>query len=110
MDKSKIKLNNDLEKNMDGGRQLWSSHPFHFQGDQYWLLNENLVVEPGFPKPLASEFPGLTGSITAALAVAATRSKPEALYFFKSGEEDRHTHDLHTAYVSVWTDESLCIF
>ncbi|XP_028283335.1 proteoglycan 4a [Parambassis ranga] len=61
-------------------------HTYIIKGDQYWRLDENLAMEPGFPKPLASEFPGLTGSITAALAVAATRSKPETVYFFKSGD------------------------
>lgn len=62
-------------------------HPI--QGDQYWRLDENMVVEPGFPKPLASEFPGLTGTISAALAVPATRSTLETVYFFRNGEEDR---------------------
>ncbi|XP_034744136.1 proteoglycan 4a isoform X1 [Etheostoma cragini] len=44
-----------------------------------------MVMEPGYPRPLASEFPGLTGSISAALAVPATRSSPETVYFFKNG-------------------------
>lgn len=44
-------------------------------------------MEQGFPKPLASEFPGLTGTISAALAVPATRSSLETVYFFKNGEE-----------------------
>lgn len=61
------------------------------QGDQYWRLDGNMVVEPGFPKPLAFEFPGLTGTISAALAVPATRSTLETVYFFKNGEEDRQS-------------------
>ncbi|KAM6989174.1 proteoglycan 4a [Tautogolabrus adspersus] len=56
------------------------------KGDQYWLLDANMVMEPGFPKPLASEFPGLTGSIRAALAVPATRSRSETVFFFKKGD------------------------
>lgn len=58
------------------------------QGDQCWLLDANMVMEPGYPKPVASEFPGLRGSIRAALAVPATRSRPETVYFFKKGEEN----------------------
>ncbi|XP_029309012.1 proteoglycan 4a [Cottoperca gobio] len=56
------------------------------KGEQYWRLDRNMVMEPGFPKPLASEFPGLTGSISTALAVPATRSRAEAVYFFKNGD------------------------
>ncbi|XP_041848030.1 proteoglycan 4a isoform X2 [Melanotaenia boesemani] len=54
------------------------------KGDQYWRLDRNMVMQPGFPKPLASEFPGLTGSISAALAVPATRNRPEIVFFFKN--------------------------
>lgn len=59
------------------------------QGDQYWRFDGNMMMEPGFPKPLTSEFPGVMGPITAALPVPATRSRPEAVHFFKNGEEDR---------------------
>eukprot|EP00064_Thunnus_orientalis_P007853 superscaffoldBa00000896_g7875 len=61
------------------------SHLPH-QGDQYWRLDRNMMMEPGFPKPLASEFPGLMGPITAALAVPATKNKPETIFFFKNGD------------------------
>lgn len=71
------------------------------QGDQYWRLDGNMVMEPGYPKPLVSEFPGLTGHISAALAVPATRSKPETVYFFKNGEEQRQTQNNSTVMVPM---------
>uniref|UniRef100_A0A672I3E1 Proteoglycan 4a n=1 Tax=Salarias fasciatus TaxID=181472 RepID=A0A672I3E1_SALFA len=55
------------------------------KGDQYWRLDGNLVLEPGFPKPLANEFPGLTGGISAALAVPATSGRAETVFFFRNG-------------------------
>uniref|UniRef100_A0A4W6E5U6 Proteoglycan 4a n=1 Tax=Lates calcarifer TaxID=8187 RepID=A0A4W6E5U6_LATCA len=66
-----------------------SRNTYIIKGDQYWSLDENMAVEPGFPRPLTSEFPGLTGPIRAALAVPATKTRPETVYFFKNGEEDR---------------------
>ncbi|KAM8851010.1 proteoglycan 4a isoform 2-T3 [Spinachia spinachia] len=61
-------------------------HTYIIKGDQYWRLDGDLVMEPGFPKPLASEFPGVTGRISAALAVPAAGGRAETLYFFKSGD------------------------
>ncbi|GAA6227546.1 proteoglycan 4-like, partial [Lates japonicus] len=63
-----------------------NSNTYIIKGDQYWSLDENMAVEPGFPRPLTSEFPGLTGPIRAALAVPATRTRPETVYFFKNGD------------------------
>lgn len=68
-----------------------SSSLLPLQGDQYWRLDGNMVMEPGYPKPLTSEFPGLTGSISAALPTPASRNRPETVYFFKNGEEDTKT-------------------
>ncbi|XP_047224106.1 proteoglycan 4a [Girardinichthys multiradiatus] len=56
------------------------------KGDQCWRLDEKLMMEPGYPKPLTSEFPGLTGGISAALVVPASRNRPETVYFFKTGD------------------------
>ncbi|KAK1879124.1 Proteoglycan 4 [Dissostichus eleginoides] len=62
------------------------AHTYIIKGDQFWRLDGNMVMEPGYPRPLTSEFPGLTGSIRAALAVPASRSSLESVYFFKSGD------------------------
>lgn len=60
------------------------------QGEQFWRLNGKMEMEPGYPKPLATEFPGLTGNINAALAVPATRTRPETVFFFKNGRQYRN--------------------
>ncbi|CDQ88766.1 unnamed protein product [Oncorhynchus mykiss] len=52
------------------------------KGDDYWRM-DNGNMEPGYPKSVASGFHGLTGTITAALPVPATRRRPESVYFFK---------------------------
>ncbi|XP_063741880.1 proteoglycan 4a [Eleginops maclovinus] len=62
------------------------AHTYIIKGEQLWRLDGNMVMEPGYPRPLTSEFPGLTGRISAVLAVPATRSSPEIVYFFKSGD------------------------
>uniref|UniRef100_A0A4W5MM10 Proteoglycan 4a n=1 Tax=Hucho hucho TaxID=62062 RepID=A0A4W5MM10_9TELE len=54
------------------------------KGDDYWRM-DNGNIEPGYPKSVASGFHGLTGTITAALPVPATRRRPESVYFFKKG-------------------------
>ncbi|XP_075995838.1 uncharacterized protein LOC142990018 [Genypterus blacodes] len=56
------------------------------KGDQFWRLDQNMVLKPGYPRPLTSEFPGLTGSIRAALTTPGSRGKPETIYFFKRGD------------------------
>lgn len=57
-----------------------------FKGSVYWRLDRNLVLEPGFPKPLSYEFPGLTPGLTAALSTPATVTRAETVYFFRRGE------------------------
>ncbi|KTG01847.1 hypothetical protein cypCar_00012661, partial [Cyprinus carpio] len=54
------------------------------KGDNYWSL-ENGVVEPGYPRSVSQDFGGLTGEITAALPIPATRKRPDSVYFFKKG-------------------------
>ncbi|XP_053739854.1 proteoglycan 4a [Synchiropus splendidus] len=56
------------------------------KGDLYWRLDESLRLEPGFPKPLSAEFPGQTRVVSAVLAVPASISRPETLYFFHHGD------------------------
>uniref|UniRef100_A0A8K9UBB9 Proteoglycan 4a n=1 Tax=Oncorhynchus mykiss TaxID=8022 RepID=A0A8K9UBB9_ONCMY len=58
--------------------------PGKSSGDDYWRM-DNGNMEPGYPKSVASGFHGLTGTITAALPVPATRRRPESVYFFKKG-------------------------
>ncbi|KAL7832278.1 hypothetical protein AOLI_G00298260 [Acnodon oligacanthus] len=57
---------------------------FIIKGDNYWVF-ENGVMEPGYPRSLSQDFDGLSGEISAALSVPATRKRPEAIYFFKKG-------------------------
>ncbi|XP_066517851.1 proteoglycan 4a [Hoplias malabaricus] len=57
---------------------------FIIKGNNYWVF-ENGVMEPGYPRTLSQDFDGLSGEITAALSVPATRKTPEAVYFFKKG-------------------------
>ncbi|XP_056100661.1 proteoglycan 4a [Rhinichthys klamathensis goyatoka] len=54
------------------------------KGDNYWSF-ENGVKEPGYPRSVSQDFGGLTGEITAALPIPATRKRPESVYFFKKG-------------------------
>lgn len=61
-----------------------------FKESLYWRLDRNLVLEPGFPKPLSYEFPGLTPGLTAALSTPATVSRRESVYFFRRGEIMQH--------------------
>uniref|UniRef100_A0A087XLS2 Proteoglycan 4a n=1 Tax=Poecilia formosa TaxID=48698 RepID=A0A087XLS2_POEFO len=63
-----------------------SGNTYIIKGNQCWRLDENLMVKPGYPKPLTSEFPGLTGPISAALVVPATRNRLETIFFFKPGD------------------------
>lgn len=54
-------------------------------------MDGNMQMEPGYPKPLLSEFPGLTGNISAALAVPASGIQPEMVFFFKHGKQHMET-------------------
>ncbi|CAM4593839.1 unnamed protein product [Leuciscus chuanchicus] len=54
------------------------------KGDNYWSF-ENGVKEPGYPRSVSQDFGGLTGEITAALAIPATKKRPESVFFFKKG-------------------------
>lgn len=60
------------------------------QGSRYWRY-DNDVLEPGYPKVIKTGFDGLRGHITAALSVPQYRSRREAVFFFKRGEEMSQT-------------------
>ncbi|XP_048845952.1 proteoglycan 4a [Brienomyrus brachyistius] len=63
------------------------------KGNNYWRF-ENGVMDPGYPKTLSVEFNGLSGKITAALSVPATRRRPESIYFFKKeGLVQRYSYE-----------------
>ncbi|XP_039666460.1 proteoglycan 4b isoform X2 [Perca fluviatilis] len=55
-----------------------------FRGSQYWRF-ENDVLDPNYPKVIATGFDGLRGHITAALSVPQYRMRTESVYFFKRG-------------------------
>lgn len=42
-------------------------------------------MDPESPRSVSKDFGGLTGEITAALSIPATRKRPEIVYFFKKG-------------------------
>ncbi|KAJ0011938.1 hypothetical protein NQD34_012913 [Periophthalmus magnuspinnatus] len=67
-------------------RSNCQANVYVFKGNLYWRFDRNLVLEPGFPKPLSHEFPGLTPGLTAALSAPATVSRAETVYFFRRGE------------------------
>ncbi|XP_072296441.1 proteoglycan 4a [Eucyclogobius newberryi] len=67
-------------------RSNCQANVYIFKGNLYWRLDRNLLLEPGFPKPLSHEFPGLTPGLTAALSAPATVSRAETVYFFRRGE------------------------
>uniref|UniRef100_A0A8C2HXE4 Proteoglycan 4b n=1 Tax=Cyprinus carpio TaxID=7962 RepID=A0A8C2HXE4_CYPCA len=56
---------------------------YFFKGKNYWRF-ENAVMDPGFPKPISTDF-GQIGHITAALSIPQYRSRKESVIFFKRG-------------------------
>ncbi|NWU41292.1 PRG4 protein, partial [Hylia prasina] len=55
---------------------------FFIKGPLYWRFT-NGVMDPGYPKPLATGFAGLSGRIVATLPVARYNNRPESVYFIK---------------------------
>ncbi|XP_028442632.1 proteoglycan 4b [Perca flavescens] len=55
-----------------------------FRGSQYWRF-ENDVLDPNYPKVIATGFDGLRDHITAALSVPQYSTRTESVYFFKRG-------------------------
>ncbi|KAG7276179.1 hypothetical protein CRUP_030603 [Coryphaenoides rupestris] len=55
------------------------------KGELYWVLDRHLVPESRVPQRVSAGFSGLTGVITAALPLPASRAAPETVYFFKKG-------------------------
>ncbi|XP_027560320.1 proteoglycan 4 [Neopelma chrysocephalum] len=55
---------------------------FFIKGPLYWRFT-NGILDPGYPKPLANGFAGLSGRIVATLPVARYNNRPESVYFIK---------------------------
>lgn len=57
---------------------------FFFKGSQYWRFT-NDIRDAGYPKQIVKGFRGLNGKIVAALSIAKYKTRPESVYFFKTG-------------------------
>lgn len=65
--------------------KLLTSFPFlNDQGSQYWRFT-NDIRDAGYPKQIVKGFRGLNGKIVAALSIAKYKTRPESVYFFKTG-------------------------
>ncbi|XP_063796299.1 proteoglycan 4 isoform X14 [Pseudophryne corroboree] len=57
---------------------------FFFKGPRYWRFT-NDIMDQGYPKEITKGFGGLSGKVTAVLPVAGLNTRPESVYFFKTG-------------------------
>nr|XP_033817190.1 proteoglycan 4 isoform X6 [Geotrypetes seraphini] len=64
---------------------------FFFKGSHYWRFT-NDIMDAGYPKQIVKGFGGLKEKVTAVLSVAAYKTRPESVYFFRSGLVQKYTY------------------
>jgi hypothetical protein len=63
---------------------------YFFRGSQYARIDDaTSTMDPGYPKPIAGNWPGLPATFTAGIDAAVRREVNGNLYFFKGGQYAR---------------------
>jgi hypothetical protein len=80
-----------------------------FKGSEYVRLNtETLVVDAGYPKPIAGNWQGVPASFTSGIDAALMRRDNHKIYFFKGAQYvriDGETSVMDTGY-PAWIDKN----
>ena len=74
------------DRKIDAILHSYGGISYVFIGEDYWMLNDDSLA-PGYPKKIADDWPGLPGSIDAAVTWRAR----EVTYFFKGSQYWRFT-------------------
>ena len=59
---------------------------YMFKGDQYIRVDSNSKMDPGYPLPIAGNWPGLPASFNAGIDAALMRKSNGKIYFFKGDQ------------------------